>query len=428
MRTGLIFLIAIALSLLASRTNAHLADEFPQVVLQLKIAPDAVELTARIPAKDATFDVFDGLSPIAMDQMEPEHLAEMIGPVLARRCIVMIDGVVVPPNVSGAMMRMTQSRQPVRRFPQAQALEQGLLQFIARYETKAPPRSVSLDWSIYANQYDENRQPIHAPEDLQVVAIIDVDQRQEIAVLMPNQPRYSWSTADAALAGHSLRAPTLIERDKLILPALSLVFWLAGILVPVLVFRQSWIKAGLCFACLGVLGGVTLPVGHIRFKEEPSYEAISDEQALAVFETLHRNIYRAFDYNDEGAIYDALAQSVSGSMLDTIYHDVYQSLVMQEHDNAVSKVVRVDMQDMKRLPAEQPNNTPNHAQYRVQCAWQVQGLVTHYGHTHARTHAFKALYTVSATDNAWRITDAEILDQRRIDDGTQTIKDLYPKP
>jgi hypothetical protein len=61
-------------------------------------------------------------------------------------------------------------------------------------------------------------------------------------------------------------------------------------------------------------------------------------QARAVFEPLHANIYRAFDYSKEGDIYDALARSVEGEYLEQLYRQVYESLVMRDEGGAMSRV------------------------------------------------------------------------------------------
>src|SRR5262249_50058723 len=71
-------------------------------------------------------------------------------------------------------------------------------------------------------------------------------------------------------------------------------------------------------------------------------QQIPDEStALAIFQALHSNIYRAFDYTREQEIYNALARSVDGPMLDTLYNQVYSSLVLYEEGGAVSRVKSV---------------------------------------------------------------------------------------
>ena len=63
--------------------------------------------------------------------------------------------------------------------------------------------------------------------------------------------------------------------------------------------------------------------------------------AETIFTPLPRDIYRAFDYVEEGEIYDALARSVQGDLLDELYQQVYRSLIMHEEGGAVSRVQAV---------------------------------------------------------------------------------------
>ena len=58
--------------------------------------------------------------------------------------------------------------------------------------------------------------------------------------------------------------------------------------------------------------------------------ALDAEQALAVFRPLHANIYRAFDYDTESDVYDALERVVEGKLLDRLYDEIYTDLVLAD--------------------------------------------------------------------------------------------------
>ena len=47
--------------------------------------------------------------------------------------------------------------------------------------------------------------------------------------------------------------------------------------------------------------------------------------------------------------------------------------------------------------------------------YQVDGRVTHWGHSHDRTTEYRARYTVLALPIGWRIAEAEVLEQSRVD-------------
>lgn len=423
MRLGFFILIGFAAGCISERIAAHLADEFPQVTLQVTIDDEAVELIVTIPAKDAKLAVFDGLSPVAMDQMLPEDLAALVGPVFAERCPVRIDGVMVPPTILGAVVDMSNSRLPARRFPEPQVLKQGALKFLARYETKGEPRRVSIDWSIFANEYDEHDQPIHGDDGLQVVGLVNADGKEQVLLLTPQEPGYVWHAAETGMPSH-VSIGTVMRREGVLIPVVPIVIVVIGGGVLLMLWKQDrrgrWPVLAATIA-LSVLAWRFVEVG---ITYEPDVDVPSDAEALSIFESLHRNIYRAFDYTDEGAVYDALAQSVDGAMLEKIYNDVYQSLIMRDQNGAVSKVVNVEMRSMALMPMPDDDAARAEHAYRVRCQWRVDGLVTHYGHSHARTNAFEAIYTLAPVNDSWRIVDAEILQQQRIDDGRQTAEDL----
>ncbi|MBX2852790.1 MAG: hypothetical protein KTR15_13730 [Phycisphaeraceae bacterium] len=421
MRFGLVLSVIALLLGPASAARAHLADEFPQVTVQVAIGDEAVDLIVNIPAKDAKLAVFDGLSPVEMDRMEPADLSAVVSKVFAERCPVAIDGVVVPPVVLGAVVGMSSSRQPARRFPEAQVLAKGTLKFFARYETKGPPGRVSIGWSIYANEYDADGKPIHAEEDLQVVAVVSEAGREQVVLFAPQEPGYTWHSGEAIALPEALLNAQPVQRNFINVPVPSIVLVLAGLVCGAITLRQSKPRAvGLVVFSL-VAAGACLPYGNMKLEHTSTGATPSSDEALAIFESLHRNIYRAFDYTDEGAVYDALAQSVDGPMLETIYNDVYQSLILREENGAVSKVVRVEIEEAKLTGKfDSAASTPPDEElgsFVVHASWQVDGLVTHFGHAHKRTNAFEAVYTVAPRAAGWRIVEVDILDQRRIDNG-----------
>ena len=104
--------------------------------------------------------------------------------------------------------------------------------------------------------------------------------------------------------------------------------------------------------------------------------------------TLLKNIYRAFDYRDEKAIYDALARSVQGDLLADTYLKIHAGLLMQEQGGAVSHVQNVELLDTAIAD-------PQPASFNAQMKWRVTGTVEHWGHIHTRVNAYEALLRIS---------------------------------
>jgi hypothetical protein len=135
-----------------------------------------------------------------------------------------------------------------------------------------------------------------------------------------------------------------------------------------------------------------------------------EERALALFTTLHRNIYRAFDYEDEEAIYDTLARTVEGDLLDRIYTEVRQSLILREEGGAEAKIQATEIREAR---AEIPDD-PRVEAFSVEARWRVRGKVRHYEHEHVRVNEYAGRFVVRWQGRGWKISSVEILDQKRL--------------
>lgn len=135
-----------------------------------------------------------------------------------------------------------------------------------------------------------------------------------------------------------------------------------------------------------------------------------DVQAAQIFRDLHGGIYRAFESRTEGGIYDTLACSVTGEMLDDVYNEVYEAMRMRTGGPTKFQVRRVKPIATHILPA----NDVGSAAFRVRYRWRVYGTVTHYTHTHARFNEYEALYLVTREAGAWRIAGSEVRQHRRL--------------
>jgi hypothetical protein len=136
---------------------------------------------------------------------------------------------------------------------------------------------------------------------------------------------------------------------------------------------------------------------------------MSDERAQEVVGDLLRNIYRAFDFREEGVIYDALARSADGEVLTDVYLQTRRSLELKNQGGARAKV-----QDVEMLATEQ-QGLEGETGFVATCSWKVSGSVLHWGHVHRRANQYAARFVVRAVDGAWKITDLELLEEIRID-------------
>jgi hypothetical protein len=138
------------------------------------------------------------------------------------------------------------------------------------------------------------------------------------------------------------------------------------------------------------------------------FTPISDEDAAEVLGALLRNIYVAFDFRDESAIYDALARSATGDLLTQIYLETQKSLELQSQGGA-----RVKVKEVVLIEADQ-ENLQGEVGFVATCTWNVRGSVGHWGHIHQRVNQYQARISVKPVDGEWKIFSLELLQEKRI--------------
>jgi hypothetical protein len=122
---------------------------------------------------------------------------------------------------------------------------------------------------------------------------------------------------------------------------------------------------------------------------------------------LLHNIYRAFDYRDEEQIYDVLAKSVTGNLLNDVYLETRNGLELANQGGAQVKVKNIDMLEARQIGE-------NDDGLLVEARWNVAGSVGHWGHIHQRSNAYHARLTLQGIDGAWKLTGLDILEEERL--------------
>ncbi len=301
---------------------------------------------------------------------------------------------------------------PVR--PVVESMEKSLLPHLRiklSYATKGKPKQVSMAWRAFP-KYDSGGYPLRA----EMVAGFNAYGKSREIVFTDKEPEYVWHADDSPYYREVLSVPVGAGAAKLPLPVLSICIvggWVALLLTLRSVktgARTKWL------ATVAVVGAAVLLGGYgtveVASPWQKTVKTPEGPEAVAIFETLHKNIYRAFDYGTESDIYDTLALSVDGRLLEKTYNDVYQSLMQKVLGGAVSRIQTVRILECRlQAPAAGPAAA---MQFRIWCRWRVHGSVRHWGHTHARTNEYEAIYTVAARDGAWKITQTEVLRQEQV--------------
>ena len=290
----------------------------------------------------------------------------------------------------------------------------------ARYvvDLEFAPRDIGVRWSTYegALWQGENFIPLTILRGRRVAGQ---------ALLYPEEPQYVWhpEALEDSSRGRTMNA-IVVEREPELwtLPLLSI--GLAATAVLLFVGSRKALKrraavSGVAFVLL--LASATLhETGTISFRSplESVVAQPSPDQALAIFESLHRNIYDAFLAETEDEIYDLLEVSVDAALLDELYGEIYESLILREQGGAVCAIESIsNASGSVVIPTE--SDSPLH--FQVDWTWEVNGLVSHWGHMHRRRNEYEADYTVGPDGVSWKIQGVDVREHRRVDLPDPTI-------
>ena len=118
-------------------------------------------------------------------------------------------------------------------------------------------------------------------------------------------------------------------------------------------------------------------------------------------------MFRAFDYHSESEIYDALARSVEGKLLEKLYLEINDSLRVQEQGGAISNIDQVKLVGGELIPS---GGESSQAGFNYRSNWELLGTVEHWGHIHERNNRYDAEFRVELVGNDWKITAMDVKD------------------
>lgn len=247
---------------------------------------------------------------------------------------------------------------------------------------RTAPRRVTLLWKTFEGA-DWQKQPV-------VPGVVTSGPQKVVYALSAEEPEYIWH----ATAPRPPPAPVVSEPSAPV-PFLSLGLFLAAMAGAVLLRRRTAPALALLLA-----GSVSAAV---------AWPAGPPADALRIFQTLHRNLYRAFEADTEDGIYDALAESVDASLLQKIYLDIYESLILRKQGGVITEVENVEVVGGEVAPGGTAT------EFAVFWKWRVHCSISHWGHVHRRVNSYAADYTVRHDGTSWKIAGVSVREYERVD-------------
>ena len=288
-----------------------------------------------------------------------------------------------------------------------------------------PPSQVSLEWSTFPPNILVDPDD---PPPLAIAAELDAEGIRTPLLFTTRERGYTWHATGGDVESRLLVVPSPVTDLGTELPVLSIALFVTGGMVIVLglvISRSSGSGAPLVLSALVegplVLGGVLALIYDVGVVTVGGgLQPPGRVEAEEIFKPLHANVYRAFDFVEEEDIYDALSRSVDGDFLDDLYRTIFRSLVMQEEGGAVARIsdvrpIEIEVGEVGVVDAGEAGPRPA---FNVRCRWQVEGVVSHWGHAHTRVNEYLADWSVALTETGWRLTGSEILEQDRIEDSS----------
>lgn len=324
-------------------------------------------------------------------------LKERVAEFLKDKHPVTIDGKLVEGQVDrihfiSRTLRKTGVIYPDQELPACSAT----LGVIVIYPIEQLPQQVTMRW----DSFDAKLQQIPASATDEAGSLP--------SILTPDDPVLIWKNYLTHPTIPAMRSvPTPVAPAQLSLPLVSIVWVLGSLIAIVRMSKHTANKRKLGFWLLLSLAGgwALLPFANIAVVNPWAQQyQLADQDADEIMDSLLHNLYHAFDRRQEALVYDQLATSLSGDLLRETYLQTRKRLVLPDQGGAQIKIDNVAVLTNKLLSVEDQA-------FSCRCNWMVTGTIGHWGHLHRRQLGFEANFIVEPTDEGWKITSMQIINE-----------------
>jgi len=262
------------------------------------------------------------------------------------------------------------------------------------YPVDGLPKDVRLDWDLFDERI--TRVPAAATDEAGPMPYF----------LVPDDPQLHWvnylkgGTLPGTLEVRSPKSYVSIPIGFSLGLILAFGLWIAAWR------RGSW-ALGHAAVALAVLAWF-VPSPSVDVPVPSRVRTPSGEEAAPTIHALLYNVYRSLDFRDEEVVFDRLAQSLSGDVLERVYLEMRKGLRLENQGGARVRVREVELLDVV------PSEAQNAGVLRYQIKWNATGSVGHWGHRHMRTNQYDAEITLARIGKRWKIANIEILQEQRV--------------
>jgi hypothetical protein len=328
-------------------------------------------------------------------EMQPE-LKRRVAEFLTAHSPVTIDG----EPVTGVLDRVHFLRRTLRSSTVIDPPEElnafaATLGVIFVYPRVGLPQAATLTWDLFSDKIQ--RVPGAATDEAGPLrTVLEPDfavLRWQNFLKNPTSSMLAEVTPPPSLSPRVLR----MAGAGLALPAALLLLWQGSRALR----GRGAARRLLAIGAIGALAATLMLVAAHRTR-------VDETRAREILGALLHNVYRSFDFYEESAIYDVLAQSVTGDLLADIYLETRRSLVLASQGGARAKVKKVEIVEVETRPS---SSGPG---FIARATWTVMGAVGHWGHIHQRRNQYQADLSLEPVDGRWKITALDLIQGERI--------------
>ena len=340
-------------------------------------------------------------NPEFLEIEEQEAARQKIAEWFRSRNPVLIDGLPVKPVLNRLQFFGLDMNDFARNAaPRKVSAYQARIGIILSYPAKSPPMNVRMTWDSFQRD---------APFLRSVLFIQDEKPTEQY--FLKDSPVWEWARAGEAPRAHSLEISSWNSDSA----SSEFRYALLAGLICVTVFFAFLYWSGRRESSprrMPILVGFFLfVILFLAYQWDKSFSLPRpDDEALAAHASvLLQNVYRAYDYQSESDVYDALEHSCSGELLEELFLKIQSGLRMREQGGAIARVEKVTVSDMSPLKGNRDDEAI------VDCTWSVTGTVEHWGHVHTRENEYSAHMAISLTsEGRGRITEFDVIDEKRV--------------
>ena len=271
--------------------------------------------------------------------------------------------------------------------PEELDVHSALIGVIFVYPTDGLPERVTMTWDLWSEKL--SRVPVAAVDQAgPLPSFLEPDWRVLEWQNFLQNPELPTLQVLASPPGALERAALPLRWGLLVLLAGSL-WWVRG----------DWRRRVPAAVAVALAAGGAFWVGRDA--------SLSEARAREIVAGLLHNVYRAFDFRNESEIYDVLAKSADGALLQQVYLETRSGLELQSQGGARAKVKEIELVELETGPGDG-------AGFRAEAVWNVRGSVGHWGHIHERRNRYRAELRVAPVEGAWKLVGLELLEEERL--------------